>query len=407
MTTPRLLVLFTAIATLAGCDLLLTEAPPASDLMDAPLPGLTTAELAAFVAGDEAFEEAFTPATGLGPLFTNVSCAACHSGDGRGRPEPEFSNLVARIDPAGATAAGYAHDGAVIQQRALPGVEPERIPEGVPVSFRLPPPVFGVGLIEAIPVAAVMSRADSADADGDGISGRAHWVEAPSWMPAGELPAGPGPYLGRFTRKARASTVFEQVVDAYLNDIGITTEFLPAENVNRGATVPTTNFDGVVDPELPTSVIQQVAFYLRTLAPPGAGEMTPARARGEEVFGIIGCASCHTPELTTGPHPVAALAHQPVRLYSDLLLHDMGEELADGLPDRGADGREWRTAPLWGLRVAREFLDGQLFLLHDGRARSIEEAVLLHGGEGAAARAAFTGLSAGDRAALLDFVGSR
>ena len=392
---------------LGGCDLLLTEAPPASDLMDAPLPGLTAGELVAFVAGDEAFESAFTPAMGLGPLFTNVSCAACHSGDGRGRPEPEFANLVPRIDAVAATAAGYAHDGPVVQLRALAGAEPERIPEGVPVSFRLPPPVFGVGLIEAIPVEAIVSRADPADTDGDGISGRAHWVDAPSWMPESELPAGPGPYLGRFTRKARASTVFEQVVDAYLNDIGITTDHLLAETVNRGASVPTTNFDRVADPELPSHTIQQVAFYLRTLAPPAPGEMTPRRVRGEEVFTATGCASCHTPEMTTGHHPVEALSGKPVRLYSDLLLHDMGDELADGVSDRGAGEREWRTAPLWGLRVAPDFLDGRLFLLHDGRARTLEEAVLLHGGEGRAARDAFLALPPADRAALLDFVGSR
>jgi CxxC motif-containing protein (DUF1111 family) len=234
-----------------------------------------------------------------------------------------------------------------------------------------------------------------------------HWVEAPSWLPASELPPGAAPYVGRFTRKARASTVFEQVVDAYLNDMGITSDFLLEENRNRAAGAPTTSFDRVPDPEVSADVVQRVAFYLRMLAPPEPGPLTPARARGEALFAEVGCAACHTPELRTGPNAVAALANQPVRLYSDLLLHDMGDALADDVPDLDATGREWRTSPLWGLRVARDFLDGGLYLLHDGRARSIEEAIGLHGGEAAAARDAFAALPGADRAALVDFVGSR
>ncbi|MBW3555219.1 MAG: thiol oxidoreductase, partial [Gemmatimonadetes bacterium] len=349
----------------------------------------------------------FSPAAGLGPLFTNVSCASCHSGDGRGRPEPAFSNLVPRVDPVVAMAAGEPFDAPVIQVKALPGAVPEVIPTGIPVSLRLPPPVFGVGLIEAIPVEEIIARADPEDADGDGISGRPHWVDPPVWVPGHVLPPGDGPYLGRFTRKARASTVFEQVVDAYLNDIGITTDFLPLENRNLAAGAPTESFDRVADPELPSEVVHQVTFYLQALAPPEPGEMTPVRRQGEEMFEQIGCALCHTPEMATGEHRVAALANQPVRLYSDLLLHDMGEELSDGVQDRGASGNEWRTAPLWGLRVAADFLNGDLFLMHDGRARHVEEAVLLHGGEAESVRAAFLALSPEDRRAVVEFVESR
>lgn len=394
-------------AVMAGCDVLLTEAPRAGDILDGPLPGLTEPEMQVFVAGDEEFGRRFTAATGLGPLFTNVSCADCHSGDGRGRPEEAFSNLVSRVDPAAATAAGHPHHDDVVQQRALGGAEPERVPGGVPVSRRLPPPVFGLGLIEAIPVSQIVARADPDDADGDGISGRAHWVDPPDWVPASELPPGGGPYLGRFTRKARASTIFEQVVDAYLDDIGVTTEFLPVENHNAAAGVPTSSFDHVPDPELSADVVQRVAFYVRLLAPPEPAPLTPAREQGQALFTSVGCAACHTPGMTTGPHPVSALANKPVNLYSDLLLHDLGDALADDLPDRNASGREWRTAPLWGLRVMRDFLDGDVFLLHDGRATSIEDAILLHGGEAQSARDVFASLSAGEKAALLDFVGSR
>jgi CxxC motif-containing protein (DUF1111 family) len=143
------------------------------------------------------------------------------------------------------------------------------------------------------------------------------------------------------------------------------------------------------------------------LAPSAPGEMTVARESGRRLFSAIGCASCHVPTLRTGSSGIAALTHRDVTLYSDLLLHDMGDELADHRADGGASGREWRTTPLWGLRLMEQFLDGQAFLMHDGRARSVEQAIMLHGGEAAAVRDAYNALSATDKAALLDFVRSR
>ena len=190
-------------------------------------------------------------------------------------------------------------------------------------------------------------------------------------------------------------------------DIGITTDFLPVENRNPLASRATEAADRVTDPELSAAEVRAVLAYLRLLAPPAAGTLTPRRQRGEEIFGEIGCTKCHVPELRTGRSSIAALSNQPVRLYSDLLLHDMGDELADGRPDGDASGREWRTAPLWGLRIMRRFLNGDAFLLHDGSAQSVEEAILRHGGEAAASRDAFARLAADARDALLDFVGSR
>jgi CxxC motif-containing protein (DUF1111 family) len=147
--------------------------------------------------------------------------------------------------------------------------------------------------------------------------------------------------------------------------------------------------------------------YLRLLAAPAPGPSTPERDRGGSLFTQVGCAACHTPVLHTGPNVIAALSNKPVTLYSDLLLHDMGDALADDRPDGGASGREWRTTPLWGMRLIRDFLNGEVFLLHDGRARTIEEAILLHGGEAQGARDRFQALGESDRAALVDFVGSR
>ena len=385
----------------AGCGALTTEAPDDGDLFDAPLPGLSPAERAAFARGDEDFGRGFSVNSGLGPVFNDVSCAACHSGDGRGA----LSNILTRFSLNGDPVPELG--GPQLQERAIPGAVAERLPSGVQVSRRLPPPVFGVGLIEAIPDSAILAQADPDDANRDWISGRPNWVEPPAWVPATEPGAGPGLRLGRFSRKAQVTTLVQQTAEAYHQDIGITTDFLPVENVNPQARAASLAADRVSDPELPASTVMSVVNYLRMLAAPAPGPDTPARQRGRSLFESTGCASCHRPSYRTGFSPIAALSGQAVTLYSDLLLHDMGDELADGRPDGQATGREWRTAPLWGLRLVRGFLNGQAFLLHDGRARTIEDAIGYHGGEGAAARAAFRALSAEDRSALLDFVGSR
>jgi CxxC motif-containing protein (DUF1111 family) len=374
-----------------------TTLPPDGDLFDAPLPGLTADELAAFVRGDGEFGRRFAPATGLGPIFNNVSCASCHSGDGRGVPD----NILLRI---GEPADDFQRDrgGPQIQDRSIAGISPEPVPTGIAVSRRLPPPVFGVGLIEAIPDAVILAGADPDDANGDGISGRPNMV-----VPAEYVPGGPTARVGRFGRKAQTATLLEQTVEAYHQDIGITSDFRLAENRNPFSPVPIEAVDLVADPEIPAGTVMAVVHYLRTLAPSDPGELTPRRQEGAGVFAAIGCASCHTPVLRTGPHPIAALADRDVALYSDLLLHDLGDELADHRPDGDATGREWRTTPLWGLRLMREFLGGDAFLMHDGRARTVAEAILLHGGEATAARDAFAALAPAARAALLDFVESR
>ena len=401
--TPALLGGFVvAAAALLACGDLFTAPPLDGDVFDAPVPGLTPAELAAFARGDAEFSRKFAPNTGLGPIFNNTSCFSCHSGDGRGRLDNSLQRIGSVDDDF------LAHlGGPQIQDKAIPGAEFERVPDGAFVSLRLPPPVFGVGLIEAIPDATILALADPDDADGDGISGRPNLVGSPDFIPHGEPGGGPGLHVGRFGRKAQVSSLLQQVLEAYLQDIGVTSDFLPLENRNPLSSVPIEATDPVADPEIPASVVQATTHYIRTLAPPAPGEMTSRREEGRQLFGAVGCAACHVPTLRTGAHPIAALAGREVTLYSDLLLHDMGDALADHRPDGDATGREWKTPPLWGLRLMRRFLDGQAFLLHDGRARSVEEAILLHDGEARTARDGFAALSAPQRAALLDFVESR
>ena len=388
--------------TLGACGDLLTSAPDPGDVFDGPVEGLTPAELAAFVRGDEEFGRRFSAATGLGPIFNDVSCAACHSGDGRGRPENALTRIGSPDDGMHSSLGGPQ-----IQDRAIPGALAEAVPHGVPVSLRLPPPVFGAGLIEAIPESEILSRADPNDTNGDGISGRPNWVTPPSFVPHTEPGAGSALRIGRFGRKAQTSSILQQTVDAYLQDMGITTDFHPDENRNPMAGHPHDGADVVADPEVPVGTVFAVVNYLRLLAPPAPGAPNAIRERGSVLFNDIGCAMCHTPVLHTGHATTAALTNKPVALYSDLLLHDMGDALADQRPDGQANGREWRTTPLWGMRLIRQFLNGEVFLMHDGRARTIEEAILLHGGEAQRARNLFDALNAADRAALVEFVGSR
>jgi CxxC motif-containing protein (DUF1111 family) len=391
-----------ALATGTACGDLLTSAPDPGDVFDGPVDGLSASELAAFVRGDAEFGRRFAPSTGLGPIFNDVACAACHSGDGRGRPGNALTRIGSPDDDMYRSLGGPQ-----IQDRAIPGALAEATPAGVAVSLRLPPPVFGVGLIEAIPESEILSRADPDDADGDGISGRPNWVTPPSWVPATEPGGGAALRIGRFGRKAQTTSILQQTVEAYLQDMGITTDFLPDENRNPLAGNTNDAVDGVPDPEVPAGTVFAVVTYLRLLAPPAPGPPDATRERGSVLFTDIGCALCHVPVLHTGAAIVGALSNRPVALYSDLLLHDMGDALADHRPDGGATGREWRTTPLWGLRLIRQFLNGEAFLMHDGRARTLEEAILLHGGEAQRARDLFNALNAADRAALVDFVGSR
>lgn len=395
---PPLRYLVPALALLAGtlaaCAELATEPPADGEILDAPFAELSAGELRVFLTGDAEFSRRFAPSTGLGPVFNNASCFSCHSADGRGRSE----NSLIRF---GTADNGFlAHlGGPQIQDRAIAGAIAETVPDGVPLSRRLPPPVFGMGLIEAIPEASILANADPDDANGDGVSGRPNWVSLHEYVPGAARTA-----LGRFGRKAQTATLLEQVVEAYHQDMGITSDFRLTENLNPRAPV---SDDLAPDPEIPAATVHAVVHYTRALAPPAPGADTPTRRTGAALFTSVGCAACHTPSFTTGPASLGALAGRKVEAYSDFLLHDMGEELADQRPDGQASGREWRTPPLWGLRLMRRFLDGDAFLMHDGRARSVEAAILLHGGEGQRARAAFTALNPASRRALLDFVESR
>ena len=347
---------------------------------------------ATFIRGEQAFQKDFLVEEGLGPIFNNTSCVGCHPGNGRGTPDLALIRF------------SRGHDlmidmgGPQFQDKAISDVPYEILPTGVDKSTRLPPPVFGVGLIENIPVETILSYADEFDADGDGISGRPHWVIAPDFVPTTEIGGGLGEQLGRFGRKASVSSLAQQTATAFQQDMGVTSGFIQNEASNTGDTVP--------DPEVNSSTVMDIVIFMRLLSPPPRGIITEEVRQGEKLFDTIQCATCHVPTMQTGPSPIPALNKVDAHVYSDFLLHDMGEELADNRPDGSATGREWRTAPLWGTRLVTKFLGSTPFYLHDGRATTLEGAIRAHGGEAQNAKEAFFNLSETEQQTVIAFLES-
>ncbi|MBL7938332.1 MAG: c-type cytochrome [Flavobacteriales bacterium] len=388
---------FVLVLLLAGgCRKLMPEAPADDRLLDGPVAGLSAAEHTRFLVGDVAFnEEVFTSATGLGPLFVSTSCGSCHAGDGRGHP---FTSLT-RFGQVDATGNQYLDQGGPqLQHRAIPGFSPESVPAGATSTRLLPPPNTGLGFLDAVPDADLLQLADPDDADGDGISGVPNWVVTPAYVThrPGSMEL-EGRHIGRFGRKGGAYDLLVQTANAYNQDIGITSSYAPYDTYTGSA----------IDPEIATGTVDDVVFYLRTLKAPIQRDRGDAQVMaGEQVFIAVGCAKCHTPELRTGPSSIAALANTTIRPFSDLLLHDMGTGLDDGYTEGSALTSEWRTPPLWGLGLSPDSQGGTYFLMHDGRATSIQQAIDAHGGEGQASRDAARQLSTTDRDALLRFLES-
>ncbi len=420
----------------AGGDMTVDNATNAAFSLPAP----NTRDMAAHMAGDAAFDAEFVSAPaevnpGLGPVFSSNSCVSCHPQDGRGRPTTTgdaISMLLLRLSIPGEGLRGGPNPvpgyGVQLGDRALFGTIPEgrisvsytehvetlaggeivtlrkpeytitdaynAFPSDLMISPRIPPPVFGLGLLEAVTEAEIIARTNESDSDGDGISGRPNYV----WSEVHQRMM-----IGRFGWKANAATLRDQAAGAYNQDIGITNPVLQQENM-----IGQPQHDGYSDdPEINDTILSEVTFYLQTLAVPAPRHLDNHTVRrGEKLFGDIGCASCHTPTMQTGSSgDVPEARNQTFHPFTDLLLHDMGEGLADGRPDFGASGREWRTAPLWGIGLTR-IVNGHEFFLHDGRARGLLEAIMWHGGEADSTRERFRALSKTDREALIMFLES-
>lgn len=408
-----------------------------------PAPGLERDQRLFFFVGNSFFNQNWVTAPasttardGLGPMFNSRSCAGCHFKDGRGRP-PEYFNeeptgLLIRLsiperDLTGAQ-LGDANYGGQFQTRALEGIADEgdlrieyteidgEFADGTPYSLRQPTyhlgnlaygdlhteflmsprvanQMIGLGLLEAIPEATLLALADPNDADGDGISGRPNYV----WDHYNNQQS-----IGRFGWKANQPHLLQQTAAAFNGDMGITTSLFPAQNCTSVQETCAEAINGG-SPEISDDDLLKVVLYTQTLAVPAQRDADdPQVLQGAILFEELNCSGCHIPVLETGIHPqVATLSNQTIHPYTDLLLHDMGDGLADGRPDFEATGNEWRTPPLWG-----ETVNDHTYYLHDGRARNLTEAILWHGGEAEAPRDAFIQLNADERAALIRFLES-
>ncbi len=408
-----------------------------------PAPNLSDAALAKHLEGDVEFEAVFVTAPavvnpGLGPIYNNVSCINCHSRDGRGRPPVADEGLVSLLFRLSLPKTEDSIDGkpptpvpgfgTQLNNRAIVEANPEGkvkiayteqtlttadgtrvhlrypnytvtetyqpLPENVEVSPRVAPAVFGLGLLEAIPEETILAYADENDVDGDGISGKPNYV----WDVVAQRYR-----LGRFGWKANQPTLRQQVAAAYNDDMGITTSLFSVEN-SAGQSQLT---DHSVTPEVSDEILEVVTFYVQTLAVPARRNIDdPQVKQGEQLFAEAQCASCHVPTLRTGVLAgVPSVSNQTIHPYTDLLLHDMGPDLADNRPDFRASGREWRTPPLWGIGLVRR-VNGHTNFLHDGRARDLMESILWHGGEAEASRQAVEQMSKTERDALIAFLES-
>lgn len=353
-----------------------------------PLPKLTPEQKARFEKGREIFNREFTPETGLGPLFNEVACGECHEDPAAGGLGDEVEIHATRLAADGFCDPLADLGGPVYQQKVTPalgaalGIDAEPIPpQATARAHRTSPDIFGFGLLDAVPDSAILALADPYDRDHDGISGR------PNRFVDGRL--------GRFGRKVFVPTLAEFNEGAFPNEQGITSPGVPDEGSVGGQQLPP-GVDPLPEPEIDAESIELVTTFVRLLAPPAPLKLTKEARRGRLLFPQAGCATCHVPTLMTGDSDVKALAHRKVHAYTDLLLHDMGPELADICLGLAAPS-EFRTEPLMGLRFSEKFL-------HDGRAASIEEAIGAHAGEGAAARDRFAALSAEEQAALLAFL---
>lgn len=397
-------VVFLVMAETFSCKKLLPPAPPSEELLAEPIEGLTPEQLFLFSLGDEQFSRIFSREEGLGPVFSHTSCEGCHPGDGKGHPSNNlirFGKYINGIwDPL------LSQGGPQIQPRAITGYLPETVPQGSSFAGFLPANVTGLGLLEAVPDSALLAMSDPLDLDGDGISGRVHWVTPPDFfIPKNHHISQNGKFIGRFRRKADAIDLLQQAVKAFKEDIGITSDYDKNDPINHA--VSTSGADNVSDPEISAEKINQVVFYLRTLkSPPRRNTEDPDVKAGENIFMQIGCAKCHKPSLVTGHSEIEALSNKTFYPYTDLLLHDMGGTLDDGYSEGEALTSEWRTPPLWGLGLQEQSQGGKMFLLHDGRASSIEEAIGYHGGEASFVRANYYALPQEQKNQLIRFLKS-
>jgi len=390
------LIVVISVFSIVSCEKTMPILPEENELLDGPIEGLTIEEQLQFLKGDIAFnDDIFTVGKGLGPLFNSISCGSCHAGDGKGHPFIRFTRF-GQPDTLGNQFLNFGSP--QLQNKAISGYQPEQLPSGATFTNLLAPAVTGLGFLDAVSDADLIAMSDPNDADGDGISGKPHWNNIPDYVQLRPNSISQnGRYITRFGKKSAAYDLLHQTSGAYNQDMGITSLFEPFDT-----------YSGLeFDPEVSTQTVHDVVFYLKTLkAPLRRNEDNPDVIVGEQIFTQINCASCHTPALQTGFSPIDVLSYKKIYPYTDLLLHEMGSELDDGYTEGFALTSEWKTPALWGLGLSQNSQGGSYFLLHDGRATSIEGAILLHGGEAQESKTKYTQLSETEKQQLIKFLES-
>ncbi len=400
-----------------------------------PSAALTFEKRSDFFVGNGIFDRPWVAAPsstrasdGLGPYYNARSCQGCHIKDGRGHPPaPGDTNMVSLLfvlsDPLGApdpvlghqfqdqAISGFSGEGTVsVHYETVPFDYPDgtsvllrrpvyvtstELAPGVSLNPRIAPPMIGLGLIEAISDTDLLAHADPEDEDADGISGRAQRLDAG---------------IGRFGWKSTTATILEQSAVAFSNDMGLSTRLRPAPygdcTAAQAACRAARHGDEGGLPEIADDLLERVAFYSANLAVPARRDLNdPDVLAGKALFYQANCTACHVPKFATSADAAPEQSNQLIWPYSDFLLHDMGPGLADKTPTGTVAGSEWRTQPLWGIGLTQT-VSGHSFFLHDGRARSLEEAILWHGGEAETARQAFAAFAAEDRMRLIQFLES-
>jgi CxxC motif-containing protein (DUF1111 family) len=386
MNAKRIVGMLMLVLLLGGCR------TPQQPALGEPLADLSPEQQAQFLAGKKVFQRVFEPKDGLGPLFNANSCAQCHEEPVLGGVGDEVEVHATRFGAPNSCDPLFHEGGPVIQQDATPllralGIEKEQIPPSATAQARRStPPLFGFGLLDAIPETTLLSHEDPHDSNGDGIYGRANRTIDGR--------------VGRFGRKAAVATLMDFNAGAFPQEMGVTTPQSPVEETINGKPVPPET-DPAPDPEITVEDIENVTGFTRFLAPPPQQIFTNPHdqhlaARGKTLFATLKCGVCHVPTMKTGRSTIKSLDRKEVALYSDLLLHAMGAELADICLDQ-AHPSEFRTEMLMGLRFRKTFL-------HDGRAKTVQEAIERHDGEGRRSRDKFKGLNERDKQALLKFL---
>ena len=425
----------------------LTTSILGANAFDQPVPGLPTNTDLLFFVGNSLFRQNWvsSPASttardGLGPTFNARACSACHNKDGRGLPleqNQEFSaGFLMRISESGTNDFGgpkpVANYGTQLQDRGNLSIPFEakvnityeiikgQFKDGETYELRKPiytitreqfgslqqvltsprvgQQVIGLGLIDALSKEDILANTDEFDRDGDGISGKANYV----WNHTTNQSE-----LGRFGWKSNQPTLRQQVADAFNGDMGLTTSIFPDKNC-PSPQLDCLNAPNGGSPEVTDKSLNNLMIYASSLSVPIRRNYEDQNVlKGKKLFRDLKCNSCHTEVFTTSNNYDfnTLLENVTIRPFSDFLLHDMGSDLADNRPDFLATGNEWRTQPLWGIGMIKE-VNRHTFLLHDGRARNIEEAILWHGGEAEASKNRYKNLTKKERQNLLAFINS-